>query len=68
MPTLQEIFDAKVAHMVQAEGQLRGLVKEHQQKLYELILAEYMPRFKLKDGIIIDSPENDALLLSLIHI
>lgn len=60
--TANEIFAEKVNHLVASEKRLDKAVIAHQRKLYELIVSEYLPRFKLADGVIIDSPANDALL------
>lgn len=60
--TANDIFIEKVAHLTAAEKRLDKAVIVHQKKLYELILSEYLPRFELKDGVVIDSPANDALI------
>lgn len=60
--TANEIFAEKVAHLLEAEKRLDKAVIAHQKKVYELILSEYLPLFELKDGIIVDSSANDALL------
>ena len=60
--TANEIFAEKVAHLIAAEKRLDKAVVAHQKKLYELILSEYLPRFELKDGVIVDSAANDALI------
>lgn len=60
--TADQIFKDKIDFLLKAEKRLEKAIIEHQRKLYELILSEYLPRFELENGIIIDSPNNDALL------
>jgi len=63
--TALEIFADKVAHMLAAEKSLDKAVRAFQQKLYELILSEYLPLFEVEDGVVLDSAKNDALLLQI---
>lgn len=60
--TPDEIFTEKVEHLLEAEKRLDKAVIAHQKKLYELILSEYLPRFELEEGVIVNSPANDALI------
>lgn len=63
--TPKELFEAKVAQLLKAEQDLDAAVVAHQQKLFELLVSEYLPLFDLEDGVIIDSPNNDALIAKL---
>lgn len=56
------IFQDKINHILGAEKRLGEAVVAHQRKLYELIVSEYLPKFQLKDGLILDSTANTRLL------
>lgn len=60
--TPDDIFKDKVDHILASEKRLDKAVVAHQRKLFDLILSEYLPLFELKDGIVLDTPANDALL------
>ena len=58
----EDIFREKIDFLIKAEKRLDQAVIEHQRRLYELIITEYLPRFVVVDGVIIDSPQNNALI------
>jgi len=60
--TPNEIFKEKVDHLLAAEKRLDKAVIAHQRKLFELIVSEYLPLFEVEDGLVVDSPANDALI------
>ena len=63
--TADQIFQDKIAFILKAEERLKGAVKEQQQRLYDLILAEYLPLFEVEGGLILDSSANTALLYKI---
>ena len=60
-----DIFKEKVNHLIAAEKRLDKAVIEFQKKVYELLASEYLPLFEVKDGVIVDSAANDALLAKI---
>ena len=63
--TANEIFEEKIKHILAAEKRLDKAVIEHQRKLFELIVSEYLPLFEVENGIVSNTPANDALISEL---
>lgn len=60
-----DIFKEKIDFLLKAEQGLDIKVIEHQKAIYELLVSEYLPLFDVKDGILLDTPNNDNILNKL---
>lgn len=56
------IFNKKMAYIANALGDTAKSVQKYQTDLLNLLLAEYLPLFELKDGVIVSSTANDGLI------
>lgn len=60
--TPNQIFKAKIKMLLASEKSMDKAVIDFQEQLFELLASEYLPLFKLKDGVVLDNPANAALI------
>ena len=62
MTKADKIFERKMKFINGAVARMDKNVVAFQRKLFDLIVAEYLPQFDQKDGMILDTPKNDNLV------
>ena len=63
--TPDQLFSIKVKHLLNAETSMQKRVAKFQQKLYDLLLEEYLPKFDVEDGLIVNNAKNARLLAQI---